>query len=639
MTISASGVARTSYAGNGITTDFTTPKFLVNSDISVLLVDAVTGVETSQVLTTNYTLTGAGAESGTVTMLVAPPTGKNLVIYIDPEISQNTDPVNGDSLNVDVAIEAPLDKLTLIVRRLKDLLTRSILRFPEGETVTSTLGTYLPAKADRLGKYLAFDATTGLPIASAAQSGAPTTAFMTTVLSAVSAMAARILLGTTNTEIFNVKDYGAIGDQVTNDTAAVSAAINAANAADSVFKASTVFFPPGTYQITAGGLPNINCNIYGPGANIRSADATDSVLLNYDDRTFGRSFELHGIFGYKYQVASDWHLPANQKAIGIRVARGEHGRIKVHMIEGLATAIDLDGGFANNHIGQMSVEVQSILHNGTGINLVAGSNIQNEAGRFKIGYFNNNGRAISLTNSGGGGNGLCVNNHFDVLAMELQARDGLIGIDLGGTTVSQTRANTFVIRESLSTPTGTGKFIRCASGILNNYFELPYCDFSLVTMDAGNIFNLASHEINIPGSTTTDARSVLRRGTTPTTGYWKVGDTVWNNAAAAGGNMGWACTASGSPGTWVPMGSLDLQGSATFDPGTIAVGAHEPKDINVTGAEMGDFAICSFSLDTAALTLTGVVAAPGIVKCILANNTTAAVNLGSGTMRAKVIKK
>lgn len=42
----------------------------------------------------------------------------------------------------------------------------------------------------------------------------------------------------------------------------------------------------------------------------------------------------------------------------------------------------------------------------------------------------------------------------------------------------------------------------------------------------------------------------------PTTGAWKVGDTVYNTAPAAGGTMGWVCTTAGTPGTWKTFGSI-----------------------------------------------------------------------------------
>jgi hypothetical protein len=48
--------------------------------------------------------------------------------------------------------------------------------------------------------------------------------------------------------VFDVKQYGALGDGATNDLAAINAAASAANAAGG----GIVFFPPGTYQISAG---------------------------------------------------------------------------------------------------------------------------------------------------------------------------------------------------------------------------------------------------------------------------------------------------------------------------------------------------------------------------------------------------
>lgn len=43
----------------------------------------------------------------------------------------------------------------------------------------------------------------------------------------------------------------------------------------------------------------------------------------------------------------------------------------------------------------------------------------------------------------------------------------------------------------------------------------------------------------------------------PTTGTAKQGDLVWNTAPAANGNnVGWICTAAGSPGTWKQFGAV-----------------------------------------------------------------------------------
>ena len=60
-------------------------------------------------------------------------------------------------------------------------------------------------------------------------------------------------------ETFNVRDYGAVGNGTTDDTAAIQAAIDAAITAGNVQSVvrmgqGTVFIPPGTYKITSPGL-------------------------------------------------------------------------------------------------------------------------------------------------------------------------------------------------------------------------------------------------------------------------------------------------------------------------------------------------------------------------------------------------
>lgn len=205
MTVPASQPNRYSYAGNGVTTAFAySSKFLADADLVVVLVNDTTGVETVKTLTTHYTVAGAGTSAGTVTMLTAPATGTTLVIYGDPVISQLVDSVNGDTLDVDAVIEAPLDKLTIIARRVKDIVTRS-LRQPEGDT--TDIGR-LPTKADRLGKFLYFNATTGDPEAAAGTTEVPVSAFIATLLDDATAAAARATLAAAasgaNTDITSV---------------------------------------------------------------------------------------------------------------------------------------------------------------------------------------------------------------------------------------------------------------------------------------------------------------------------------------------------------------------------------------------------------------------------------------------------
>jgi hypothetical protein len=192
MTITAQ-TNRYSYAGNGVTTAFAySSRFLADADLVVVSVNDTTGVETVRTLTSDYTLSGAGdANGGTVTMLTAPASGTTLVVYSDPAVTQLVDHINNDNFDVNATVETPLDKLTLICRRIKELITRG-LRQPESDI--AAIGT-LPTLAARKGNFLYFNATTGDPEAAAGTTETPVSVFMATVLDDADAATARTTLG------------------------------------------------------------------------------------------------------------------------------------------------------------------------------------------------------------------------------------------------------------------------------------------------------------------------------------------------------------------------------------------------------------------------------------------------------------
>jgi hypothetical protein len=83
----------------------------------------------------------------------------------------------------------------------------------------------------------------------------------------------------------------------------------------------------------------------------------------------------------------------------------------------------------------------------------------------------------------------------------------------------------------------------------------------------------------------------------------------------------------------------DLKGSGTWDPGSIADGNEAAASVTVTGAELGDYAIASFSLDVQDLALNAQVTATDTVTCTLLNNTGGAIDLDSGTLYVRVFRR
>lgn len=148
MTV-ASTDNREVFNGNGVTVAFAFPrKFFLDTDLKVY-VDGVLNT-----LSTDYTVSGAGDENGgTVTFLVAPPSGTgNVVILRDPAATQERDFVENDPLPVE-EVENALDLLTMLIQRLKELQARS-LTLSDSDADASL---QIPVLANRADKLLGFN--------------------------------------------------------------------------------------------------------------------------------------------------------------------------------------------------------------------------------------------------------------------------------------------------------------------------------------------------------------------------------------------------------------------------------------------------------------------------------------------------
>jgi len=200
MTVSSS-TAKVSYSGNGVTVAFAVPfYFLANSQLTVTL-RLSDGSESTKVLGTDYTVTGAGVlTGGTVTMTVAPASGQTLVVSRNVPLTQETDLQPNDRLPAET-LEQSIDKLTMITQQIDEAVDRT-LKAPLSDS--SSLDMTIPSSTDRAGKFLKFD-TNGEPTAATSPESAIT-----------------------------VEDYGAVGNGVADDTAAIQAALNALTAGDTL---------------------------------------------------------------------------------------------------------------------------------------------------------------------------------------------------------------------------------------------------------------------------------------------------------------------------------------------------------------------------------------------------------------------
>lgn len=141
------------YNGDGSTAIFPyTFKIFADGDLIVVLQDA-NGVETVQTLNSDYTVTGAGNDSGgNVIFVTAPASGYKVIIYRSISLTQPVDYVPNDPFPAETHEEA-LDRLTMITQQLQEQLDRALLR-----DLSQSSGLTLPVLA--AGKYLYTDGST-----------------------------------------------------------------------------------------------------------------------------------------------------------------------------------------------------------------------------------------------------------------------------------------------------------------------------------------------------------------------------------------------------------------------------------------------------------------------------------------------
>lgn len=256
MTVSAQTPVNSSTA-NGVTTVFPYQfKILRDADLEVL-VDGVV-----KTLSTHYTVSGAGNNSGgDVTFLSAPAADAIVVRRRNMQFLRAADyQYQGDLPNA--VLNPDLDAPVMMAQQLQEQVNRS-MRGPGGETWSE-----LDAAADRLDKFVVFDATTGLPemstvtqtqVASAvaAAYAAGSTADAVTFLQAGTGAVSRSSQAKMR-EVVTPQDFGAVGDNSTDDYAAFQAAITHCQATQSrlhitegAYVLSAQLVATGTFDITS----------------------------------------------------------------------------------------------------------------------------------------------------------------------------------------------------------------------------------------------------------------------------------------------------------------------------------------------------------------------------------------------------
>jgi len=163
MTVSSS-TNKVSYSGNGSLTTFAyTFKIFDEDDLTVIL-RAADGTETTQTITTHYTVTGVGvASGGNVVFGSAPASGVTVVIIREQPLTQGLDLVPNDPFPAQ-SLEEALDKVVFMTQKHEEELSRAI---KASRTNTLTGSEFTISATDRANKIFAFDGSGNVSITQA----------------------------------------------------------------------------------------------------------------------------------------------------------------------------------------------------------------------------------------------------------------------------------------------------------------------------------------------------------------------------------------------------------------------------------------------------------------------------------------
>jgi hypothetical protein len=331
LTISSTTRIAGPFVGNGTASVFPfTFKVFAAADLDVIRLATSTGVETTLVLNSDYTVSLNGNQNtnpgGSVTLSAgALASGFTLTITSDIANLQPTDLTNQGGFYPEVITDS-LDRATIQIQQMADDLTRSI-KTPISDGLS--LNMELPTAAVRANSFLAFDSTGEPTVVTAGSSGAPATITRQvfsgtgsqtvftlasdpgalgnsaqvyiggvyqqrstyTIAGTTLTFSAAPVAGTDNIEFVNfltsnigstsadlvtytpagsgavarsaaskfgdvdsVKDFGAVGDGVADDTAAIQAAMNAAAGSQLYFEKPTTKYLVGELTVPSNSM-------------------------------------------------------------------------------------------------------------------------------------------------------------------------------------------------------------------------------------------------------------------------------------------------------------------------------------------------------------------------------------------------
>ena len=376
-------------------------------------------------------------------------------------------------------------------------------------------------------------------------------------------------------EIISVKDFGAVGNGITDDTAAIQAALDAS-------KNKRLFINAGTYK-TSSTLnldTNYNYYIYGEGkseyatpcSTIYNAGTGNTITINNTGTSNDNQYTItdlninssssstqNGIYIYNahgvilnsvwitnhglngISMEKSWGFRATDCIFAQNYHSGVYAKSQNNAVTFLRCTFNgnarLDGGYAGVFLTAASAGYENLAVNLIGCDLsgngypadvIAGLGLvaQYSFGINIIGTYMENNKSANIYVDNTVKNIAFTGNYF---------QDGLIGIVQPKSLVYQNNHHAI---SSLTT------YAVQISGYTDQRYQ--------------NTVQNNTYDTNVTTLFTTGVKEINQTydSTAPSAGTWKVGDIVWTLTPVSAGYVGWICTVAGTPGTWKTFGLI-----------------------------------------------------------------------------------
>ena len=260
---------------------------------------------------TNYTVSNVGNDSGgNVTLTVGATTGDILTLYRDMPYARTQNYTNsGDFLASEV--NSDFDNLWLAGEQTNRSFSQSI-RKPI--TDSDSISMELPEAADRANKYLSFSSTGAVAV----QQVTPATDASAVTYTPAGTGAVDTTVQAKLRETISVKDFGAVGDGVTDDTTAIQAALDYAGSLsipDSSFPGygyvvkggGTVYLPAGQYLTSSVLTVPQNVSFEGAGkySTVIRPTGNEAVIRNDGFPTGTGTYDVAGMAFRNFSILGD----------------------------------------------------------------------------------------------------------------------------------------------------------------------------------------------------------------------------------------------------------------------------------------------------------------------------------------------